>query len=119
MTPLDFGYWIRGLMTDQDLTAAQLAQVVLAKAAEILDKRPVKAAPPQMRAIPVQPFCIHNVHLNEPCQDCITGSGGSYTQRYLVFKLSKHTPQVYIPLHGDPTSGDSTDSGTPEAAERT
>ena len=118
MTPLDFGYWIRGLMSDQDLTAVQLAQVVLSRAAQILDKRPVKAAPPQMTAIRVPQFCIHNINVAEYCVACRARYAAGKMRTFGV-DLPLGTPQVYIPVHGDTTSGNSTDAPASEAAERT
>lgn len=113
---LDFGYWIKGLVPDW--SAADVGAMVLKKAAEILDKRPLKAAPPQMTAIRVPQFCIHNINVAEYCVGCC-GKYAAGKMRSFAVTLPIGTPLVYIPVHGDTTSGDSTDSGTPEAAERT
>jgi len=117
MTPSDFTFWIRGILMEA-YDSATVGALVLGKAAEILDRKPLRAAPPQMTAIRVPQFCIHNINVAEYCVRCC-GKYAAGKMRTFAVTLPIGTPLVYIPVHGDPTSGDSTDAPASEAAERT
>ncbi len=115
MTPLDFGYWIRGIV-GVGLGPDEIGARVLAKAAEVLDKRPIKSVPPTMTAIRVPLFCIHNVNKGEYCQACC-GKYAAGKMRTFAVTLPVGAPLVYIPLgsqkesdNGDHASGVETDA---------
>lgn len=103
MTPLDFGYWLRGLM-GAGVPVVDIGSYALKKAAEILELKPVRAEPPAMRALLVHSFCMHNVHLAELCAACARVSS---TERLHVLALPIGAKQVYIPAspYQDKTDG--------------
>ncbi len=113
MNATEFAFWLRGVMSTT-MTPGDQAALVIAEVRRGLGSEPVKAAPPQMTAILVSPFCVHNVHINEHCIFC-----GSARFRIFGVRLENGVKLVYINAHGDTDSRDEGDDANPtEAAER-
>ncbi len=115
MNATEFAFWLRGVMSTT-MTPGDQAALVIAEVRRGLGSEPVKAAPPQMTAIRVPQFCIHNINVAEYCVGCC----GKYTagkMRAFAVTLPIGTPLVYIPLgsqkesdNGDHASGVETDA---------
>jgi hypothetical protein len=101
MTPEQFGFFVRGLVTAA-MPNAQMTCLVLDAARDFLSGTRVAAAPvPALKMLKVPQFCLHNVSVQEHCAGCagavghpgvVGGSGG----RLFGFHLPVDCRAVYI-----------------------
>jgi hypothetical protein len=91
VSPLDFGYWVRGLAGVAGMPTVDVGAATLKKAREILKEAPAAVAPPTMRALKVPLFCLHNIAMAETCPSC--GAAGT---RMVGFALPSGMKHVYI-----------------------